>query len=292
MTRTLRRWALAFLVPATLVYVLTVIYPAVRVIQYGFFNWQTGGPLKWAGLSNYAAMFHDPVFVGSVEHTAELLAGAMVIQIPLGFLFALLIFKRYPGHRLYRTVYFIPVVLSTVVIGELWTEVYATPYGLLNAVIRLLHLGNGAQSWLGDPKTALWSVIVVVGWQYVGLYVLIFLSAMQAIPRALFEAAALDGAVGWAQTRRLTIPVLLDTFKLASILLVTGSVQYFNLIWVMTQGGPANASQVIASYMFIQAFTNNQLGYASAVATFMLLSSLVLAIALQRLFRRAPLELA
>ncbi len=292
MTRTLRRWALAFLVPATLVYVLTVIYPAVRVIQYGFFNWQTGGPLKWAGLSNYTAMFHDPVFVGSVEHTAELLAGAMVIQIPLGFLFALLIFKRYPGHRLYRTVYFIPVVLSTVVIGELWTEVYATPYGLLNAVIRLLHLGNGAQSWLGDPKTALWSVIVVVGWQYVGLYVLIFLSAMQAIPRALFEAAALDGAVGWAQTRRLTIPVLLDTFKLAFILLVAGSVQYFNLVWVMTEGGPANASQVIASYMFIQAFTNNQLGYASAVATFMLLSSLVLAIALQRLFRRAPLELA
>jgi raffinose/stachyose/melibiose transport system permease protein len=288
----LRRWALAFLVPATLVYVLTVIYPAVRVIQYGFFNWQTGGPLKWAGLSNYTAMFHDPVFVGSVEHTAELLAGAMVIQIPLGFLFALLIFKRYPGHRLYRTVYFIPVVLSTVVIGELWTEVYATPYGLLNAVIRLLHLGNGAQSWLGDPKTALWSVIVVVGWQYVGLYVLIFLSAMQAIPRALFEAAALDGAVGWAQTRRLTIPVLLDTFKLAFILLVAGSVQYFNLVWVMTEGGPANASQVIASYMFIQAFTNNQLGYASAVATFMLLSSLVLAIALQRLFRRAPLELA
>lgn len=292
MTRTLRRWALAFLVPATLVYVLTVIYPALRVIQYGFFNWQTGGPLKWAGLSNYTAMFHDPVFVGSVEHTAELLVGAMVIQIPLGFLFALLIFKRYPGHGLYRTVYFIPVVLSTVVIGELWTEVYATPYGLLNGVIRLLHLGNGAQSWLGNPKTALWSVIVVVGWQYVGLYVLIFLSAMQAIPRALFEAAALDGAVGWAQTRRLTIPVLLDTFKLAFILLVTGSVQYFNLIWVMTQGGPANASQVIASYMFIQAFTNNQLGYASAVATFMLLSSLVLAIALQRLFRRAPLELA
>jgi len=291
MHKSLRRWALLFLIPGGLVYVLTVIYPAIKVIQDGFYNWQTGLSQKWSGLANYVTMFHSSVFLGSLVHTMELLLGALVIQIPLGFMFALLIFKRYPGHRIYQTIYFIPVILSTVVIGVLWTEIYQAPYGLLDGLIRLLGLGAGKEAWLGQTNTALWSVIVVVGWQYVGLYTLIFLSALQAIPKTLFEAAELDGAVGWGQTRRITMPILMDTFKLALILLVTGSVQYFNLIWVMTEGGPANATSVLASYMFQSAFTDNQLGYASAIATFMLLLSLGLAIGLQRVFRRSALEL-
>ena len=292
MRRSMRRWSVAFLAPGIVLFCLIVIYPVLRMLQYGFTNWTGVGPLTWVGFANYINMWQDPIFVGSLIHTFLLMVGALVIQIPLGFLLAMTLSRRLAGYRFFRTVYFIPVVLSTVVIAQLWTQVYQPQFGIINALLRGVGLGSLARPWLGDAQTALWSVIAVVGWEYVGLYMVIFLSALQRIPVSLTEAAALDGAVGWSQTRHLTLPLLLDTFKLSIILVVTGSVQYFNLIYLMTEGGPANSTSVLASYMFLHAFQENQFGYASAVAGFMLVVSLVLAIGLQFVFRREPIELA
>lgn len=290
MTGTLRRWSLLFLLPGLALYLTVVIVPSISVVDYGFFDWSAGQRGRPAGLDNYVEMFTDPELWAALWHTFVLLVGAMAIQLPLGFLFAVLIHKRYPGSGFFQAVFFIPVVLSTVVIGVLWTQVYQAQYGLLNAALDALGLAGLTHAWLGETGTALMSVVVVVGWQYVGLYMLIFLSAMQAIPRSIYEAGELDGAVGWRQTLTLTVPMLLDTVKLSVILVVTGSVQYFNLIWAMTKGGPANSSSVLASYMYVKAFQDNRLGFAAAVATFMLLLNLLLAVGLQRLFRRDPLE--
>ncbi|WP_433258378.1 carbohydrate ABC transporter permease [Streptosporangium sp. CA-135522] len=291
MTGSLRRWSALFLVPALALYLFVVIVPSISVVNFGFFDWSAGLAARPAGLANYREMFTDPAFIDALWHTFLLLIGAMVVQIPLGFLFALLIHRRYPGSGFFQAVYFIPVVLSTVVIGVLWSQVYQPQHGLLNAALEWLGLDGWTHAWLGETGTALMSVVVVVGWQYVGLYMLIFLAAMQAIPKPIYEAGELDGAVGWRRTVSLTIPMLFDTVKLSVILVVTGSVQYFNLIWAMTKGGPANSSSVLASYMYVKAFQDNRLGFASAVATFMLLLNLVLALGLQRAFRRTPLEL-
>ncbi|MFI6600507.1 carbohydrate ABC transporter permease [Nonomuraea sp. NPDC050536] len=290
MTGSLRRWAVAFLLPGAALYLLVVIVPTFSVVNYGFFDWSAGEPARWVGLANYREMFADPQLISALWHTFALLVGAMAIQIPLGFLFAVLIHKRYPGGGFFQAVYFIPVVLSTVVIGVLWTQVYQPQYGLLNSVLDGMGLSGLTHAWLGETGTALASVIVVVGWQYVGLYMLIFLAALQSIPKSIYEAGELDGATGWRQTVWLTIPMLLDTVKMSVILVVTGAVQYFNLIWAMTKGGPAGSSSVLASYMYTKAFQDNRLGFAAAVATLMLVINLVLALGLQRLFRRRPLE--
>lgn len=291
MTRTLRRWSLAFLVPGLALYVYVVIMPSIQVVNNGFYDWRPGQVPTLVGFANYVEMFADKAFIDALFHTFVLLIGSMIVALPLGFLFALLIQRKPWGHGVFQTVYFIPMVLSSAVIAVLWAQVYATQFGLLNTTLRFLGLEQLTRSWLGETDTALYAVVAVVGWQYVGLYMLIFLSAMQRIPPSIYEAGALDGATGLVQVRRLTIPMLFDTVKLSVILAVTGAVQYFNLILAMTAGGPANSSSVLASYMFNKAFQESRLGYAAAVATIMLVLNLVLALGLQRLFRREPLEL-
>lgn len=290
MTRNLRLWSLGFLVPATALYLLIVIVPSIRVVNDGFFDWQVGQTPEFVGLGNYRDLLDDSAFISSAWHTLALLVGALVIQIPLGFLFALLIHRGSRGAGFFQTVFFIPMVLSSVVIAVLWTQVYQGDFGLLNTVLRAMGLDSLTRSWLGDTDTSLGAVIVVVGWQYVGLYMLIFLAAMQRIPRSIYEAGWLDGASGWGEVRRLTIPMLSDSVKLSVILVVTGSVQYFNLIWAMTMGGPAGSSSVLASFMYERAFLEGRLGYASSVATVMLVLNLLLAVGLQRVFRRDPIE--
>ena len=291
MIRTLRRWSIAFLIPGLALYLYIVILPSLQVMNSSLYNWQAGQTAVFTGLNNFTQLVADQTFIAAAWHTLALLLGAMIIQVPLGFLFAVLIHRRLPGAAFFQTVFFIPMVLSSVVIAVLWTQVYQTRFGLLNVFLRSIGLGDWTNSWLGDPKTALWAIIVVIGWQFVGLYMLLFLAALQRIPTSIYEAGSLDGAQGFSQLWHLTIPMTFDTFKLAIVLVVTGSVQYFNLIWAMTLGGPANASSVLASYMYIRAFQESRLGYAAAVATVMLLLNLLLAVGLQRLFRRDPLEL-
>lgn len=291
MQKNLRRWGLFFLVPGTLLYIFIVIYPVMMMFKYSLMDWQGGDSSEFIGFKNYGKLWQDPVFLQSILHTFLLMIGALLIQIPLGFLIALALYRRPFGYRFFRSVYFIPIVLSTVIIGTLWTQIYDPQNGLLNMTLNGVGLHALTQPWLGNMRTALWSIIAVVGWQYVGLYMVIFLAALQAIPPSLFEAAAIDGAQGWKREISITIPLLLDTFKLSIILVVTGSVQFFNLIWLMTQGGPANATSVMASYMFLHAFNYNELGYASAAAGVMLFISLLLAVILQRIFRHEVIEL-
>lgn len=291
MTRNLRRWSLVFLIPGLALYLYVVIVPSAQVVNYGFYEWSPGQASTFVGLGNYVAMFQDQAFLDALGHTFALLIGALIIQIPLGFFFAVLLQRSLWGRGFFQTVYFIPVILSSAVIAVLWRQVYANDFGLLNTILRAVGLDSLTRAWLGDTETALNAVVVVVGWQYVGLYMLIFLSAMQRIPPIIYEAGALDGATGWKQLRHLTMPMLFDTFKLSLILVATGAVQYFNLILAMTAGGPANSSSVLASYMFEKAFDESRLGFASAVATVMLVLNLIIAVGLQRAFRREPLEL-
>lgn len=291
MNRNLRVWSLLFLLPGLALFIYIVVLPTIQVVNSSLYDWSPGQEGTFVWFRNFSQMFADPSFRESLLHTLVLLVGAMVIQIPLGFFFAYLIFKRYVGSGFFQTVFFIPMVLSSVVIALLWTQVYNLDFGLFNTLLRGVGLGDLARPWLGDPSTSLISVVMVVGWQYVGLYMLIFLAALQRIPNSIFEAAELDGARGTRQFRSIVTPLVFDTLKLSVILVVTGSVQYFNLIWAMTQGGPANSSSVLASYMFIKGLQESRLGYAGAVATVMLVLNLVLAIGLQRMFRREPLEL-
>ncbi len=291
MRKSLLRWSLLFLVPGTLLYILVIIYPVVTMFKYSLTNWQGGDTSDFIGIKNYLKLWYDPVFLQSIAHTFLLMLGALIIQIPLGFLLAIILYRRPFGYRIFRSVYFIPLVLSTVIIGTLWLQIYEPQHGLLNTLLDGLGLHALTQPWLGNVHTSLASIIVVVGWQYVGLYMVIFLSALQTIPPTLFEAASIDGAKGWMREIYITVPLLLDTFKLSVILVVTGSVQYFNLIWLMTAGGPANSTSVMASYMFLHAFQSSEFGYASAAAGVMLILSLFLALVLQRVFKREVIEL-
>lgn len=292
MTRTLRAWGLAFLVPGLALYLFIVIWPSIQVVNNSLFAWTPGLPADFVGLGNFVRIFSDPVFMKAIGHTFVLLAGALIIQIPIGLLIALILHRRGPRTRdILQTAFFIPMILSSAVIAVLFIQVYAPQFGLLNTILRAVGLESLAKPWLGDPSTALLAVVAVIGWQFVGLYMLIFMAALRRIPPAIYEAGELDGAVGFHRLRHITLPLIFDSVKLSVMLVITGAVQYFNLIWAMTKGGPANESNVLASYMFVKSFQDSQPGYGAAVAAVMLAINLVLAIALQAAFKRDPIEL-
>ncbi|WP_277680230.1 carbohydrate ABC transporter permease, partial [Gracilibacillus dipsosauri] len=189
---------------------------------------------------------------------------------------ALLLNRKIKGLKLFRTIGFLPVVLSTVVISITWSLIYNSENGLINELLRTIGLDFLAQNWLGDSKWSMIAVLVTVIWQFVGLYLIIFLAALQNVPEEVLEAARIDGASEWKTTWSITIPMIWDTIIVAVILCISGSLKTFDLIYVMTNGGPAHSTDVMALYMFNETFNQLQYGYGSAVSVIIFFFSLIL----------------
>ncbi len=264
------------ILPAFIIYVVFAIFPILQSFYYSLMNWNGFNEMTFVGLSNFKKLFADPLFWNSVKNNIYVVLASVLGQVPIALFFALLLNRKIRGAKIFRTIGFLPVVLSTVVISLTWSLIYNSRNGLINEVLQSIGLDSLAQNWLGDTKWTMAAVLVVVIWQFVGLYLIIFLAALQNVPTEILEAAKIDGASEWKTTWKITIPMIWDTILVAIILCISGSLKTFDLIYVMTNGGPAHSTDVMALYMFNETFTKLQYGYGSAVSVFIFFFSLIL----------------
>ncbi|WP_438496235.1 carbohydrate ABC transporter permease [Paenibacillus sp. IHBB 3054] len=265
---------IALYVLPSLLLIMGIIYiPIVLTGYYGLNQWDGIGKMVFIGLDNYKELVRDNAFWQSALHSLllALFSGISLI----GYLgIALVLSGKIKGANLLRKIYLIPMLLSSVAIAQLWMKIYHPTNGVLNSLLTSLGVDN-PPSWLAEPFIVLIALFIPIIWQYAGFYILIYYAALKNIPESLMEAARIDGANPWQIATRIKLPLISEVIKVTVVLSVVGSLKYFDLIYVMTDGGPNGASEVMASYMYHKAFRSFDFGYGSAVGFFLLLICLV-----------------
>jgi raffinose/stachyose/melibiose transport system permease protein len=291
-TRSRRKWTsiALFLAPALAIYLLLVIAPIFQAVYYSGFKWTGLGPLdEFVGLQNFRTAFQDTVFTGALKHNGIFIALSLAIQLPFALAIAMILHQRLRGRALLRLLFFMPFVLSEVVTAVVFT-LMLQPHGLVDQSLDKAGLDFLIKEWLADPGIVLYTVFVAISWKYFGFHMVLYLAGLQQIPRELEEAAAIDGATPLQTFRYVTFPLLGPTIRISVFLSIIGAIQLFDLVWVMTGGGPVDASNTMAVYMINHGFKRFQFGYASAVAVIMLVISLVIALTYQRFVLRRDME--
>jgi len=266
------------LFPSLIIFVVLVIIPIVKSFYYGFFEWNGLSQPIFVGLENFKDVLSDKVFWKSFLNNIMVVLASVFGQIPLGLVIAILINKKLKSSSFFRTVFFIPMILSTVVVGLLWSTILNVQVGILNQLLEFIGLDSLAKNWLGDPKYAMLTICLVIIWQFVGLYMIIFLAALQNIPEEIFEAADIDGATEAQKLFKVTIPMLWENIMSAVVLCIAGGMRTFDLVFVMTKGGPAHATELMATYMYNKTFEVYKYGYGSAVSLLIFIISFSLII--------------
>jgi len=271
-----------FLLPAGLIFTVFLIFPIVQAAYFSLFKWNgLGPPENFIGLENYLRLFQDKVFRGALLHNLLIIFLSLGVQLPISLGLALLVWRKLPGRVFFRTVFFLPYVLSEVITGIIWLFIYHPEFGLVTTLFKSL-LPGLTTSWLGDPRTALNAIFVVLCWKYFGFYLILYLAGLQQIPAELEEAARIDGASDAQVLRYVILPLLGSILRLTIYLSILGSLQIFVLVWVMTQGGPVQSSNTMATYLFKFGFQRFALGYGSTVAVVLFLIGLGFSAAYQR----------
>ena len=277
-----------FLAPAFALFLVFLVYPIFRSLYYSLFNWNGLGPaVDFVGLDNFRQIVTDKIFLTAVGNGILIVVLSLAIQLPFSLGLSIMVGRDLPGRAFFRTIFFMPYVLSEVITAIIWMGLFSPDpsQGLINALLILIP-GVQPQTFLSDPNQVMACVFVVLTWKYFGLHMLLYMAGLQSIPREIEEAALIDGANTWQMIRNITIPLLSGTIRTTVYLSVLGSLTQFNLVWIMTKGGPVNASEVMATYMYRFGFVRFQLGYGSAVALVMLLICLAFSIAFLRLARQ------
>lgn len=277
-----------FMLPATAVFVFIVIVPIFRSGYYSMLDWDGIGKGEFTGLENYFKLLvqNKSGFYQAIWNSILLAFLSVFIQLPLAFLFARILASGVKGEGFFRTVYFIPVIVSTVVIGQMWRKIYNPQYGLLNVFLDKMGLEVLQQEWLGNPELALGAVFIPLLWQYVGYHILLFYAAIKTIPKELIEAARIDGASHSRITLSIVIPYIVPIIEICVILAVIGSLKTFDLIYILTGGGPLHATEVPTTIMFNTIFHRVEYGYGSSMAMFIIAECLVLTVVIKRIFGR------
>jgi raffinose/stachyose/melibiose transport system permease protein len=278
-----------FLLPALVLFLLLVVAPMLVAVYSSVFKWNGFGglPTNFIGLDNFTRLFKSDIFAQDMGHLVVLVLLSVVIQLPFSLAIAMLLNQRVRGRALYRVVFFAPYVLSEVIAGVLFSLILAPDAGMAN---RLLSVFGMDSDWLADPATVMPSLFLVMTWKYFGFHMMIYLAGRQNIPNELIEAAQIDGATGWKTFRHITLPLLGPTIRISVFLSVIYTIQLFDLIWILTGGGPSHSSETMAVTMMDWGFKRSQVGYASAISVVMFVLSLVFALVYQRFVMRRDLE--
>jgi raffinose/stachyose/melibiose transport system permease protein len=281
---------LLFLLPALCLYAVFVLFPIVQAMRFSFFDWNGLQPLNdFVGLDNYERALTDPIFQGAVGHNVFVVVLSLLLQIPFALGLALLLSRRFKGRTLMRLIFFAPYVIAEVITGVIWT-LMLQPNGLADGLLTAVGLGELYSPWLADPDTVMATMFVIISWKYFGFHMILLLAGLQQIPAELEEAAQIDGASRGQTIRYVILPLLGPTLRVSVFLSMIGALQLFDLIWVTTGGGPVNASNTMATYMFDWGFERHQLGYGSAVAVILFVLALVVGLAYQRWVLRRDIE--
>jgi len=274
--------------PAVIVFLAFVIFPVVMAAYYGFFRWAGyGPPTDFVGLQNYVVILTDPAFLAALGHNAFIVVASIVIQGPIAILLALLLNRKMKGQSIIRVLIFVPYVISEVVVGTGWSLMLATN-GALNGFLHNVGLGSWAHDWLSDPNIAIWTLMGILTWKYVGFAVILFLAGLQGIPEELYEAAALDGASFWQIQRRITLPLLGPTLRIWAFLSIIGALQLFDLVYIIWGQYVASTAgtSTMATYMVANGRNAGNYGYGNAVAVVIFLISMIVALIYQRFVLR------
>jgi len=250
--------------------------PIIQTVYLSFFSWNgiLQVPKKFIGWNNYIRLFNDKIFWISVRNVLIFLLQGIVIQGPVSFILALFISQKIKCIRYFKFTYFLPVVIPLTAIAIMWKFILNPNWGLINTLIRLV-FPDFDVDFLGNPDIAMYSVVLVSAWVYVGLNMIIFSANLTAIPADIFESATIDGATGIKKIFYITLPLMMESIKIYIILMIVGSLKTFDLVFVMTRGGPNNATQVPAVFMYLQTFSYSKFGYGATIATFILVTGLI-----------------
>ena len=278
--------------PALIVFLAFVIFPVVMAAYYGFFRWQGYGPATdFVGFQNYITIFQDPTFIDAVRHNGIIVVLSLVLQGPAAILLALLLNRKMRGQSIIRVLIFVPYVISEVVVGTGWSLMLQTN-GALNGMLEKLGLGFLQADWLSNPDIAMWTLMLIITWKYIGFAVILFLAGLQGIPEELTEAAQFDGASFWQIQRQITLPLLGPTIRIWAFLSIIGSLQLFDLVYIIWGQYIASTAgtSTMATYMVANGRTSGNFGYGNAVAVVLFLISLAVALIYQRFVLRRDTE--
>ena len=279
-----------FVLPALVLYAVFVMLPVLQAMQYSLYKWNGLEPLTdFVGLNNYLIAFRNEVFRTSVGNNVLILVLSLAIQIPFSLALAVLLNRRFRGRAILRLLFFLPYVLSEAVTGIVFT-LMLQPDSVVDSALAAVGLEGLTQDWLGDSTLVMITLFVLISWKYFGFHMIIMLAGLQGIPRELEEAALIDGADRRQSFRYVTLPLLGPTIRVSVFLSMIGALQLFEMVWVMTAGGPIDASSTMAIAMFKAGFRSNQFGYGSALAVILFLFALVVALLYQRFVLRRDTE--
>ncbi|MBP1566380.1 MAG: sugar ABC transporter permease [Oscillospiraceae bacterium] len=273
-----------FIFPAAVLFIGIIIVPIIMSAIYSFHDWDGITDMKFIGVKNYIELFtsESAGFPKTILNALLLAILSVFIQLPISLALALRISRGIKGERFFMTVFFIPVLISTVVIGQLWLKIYNPRYGILNVALETLGLDSWCHTWLGEQETALMAVFMPTLWQYVGYHMLLMYAGVKSVSPDVIEAAKIDGANGWQVSTRIIIPLLKPVIKICVIFAVTGSLKAFDMIYVLTGGGPDHASEVPSTLMVSMIFGQSRYGFGSAIAVSIIFLCFFFAIVIKR----------
>lgn len=276
-----------FILPALLLFLAILVAPIFASGFYSLFDWNGFGKKTFIGLENYRELFtsNSIGFMKALGNSLLLALLSVGVQLPLSLGLALLLGKGRKGERAFLSIYFIPVLISTVVIGQLWLKIYNPSYGILNVVLRAVGLESWAKIWLGDVKTALGASFVPILWQYVGYHMLLMYAGIKSVPTEYREAAMIDGATEGQINRYIVLPYIKPILKISTIFAVTGSLKSFDLIYVLTNGGPLHATEVPSTLMISMLFLRNRYGMGSTIAFLLIILCFAFALIIGLIFK-------
>lgn len=282
-----KRMILLLVLPGLLLFVGVVYFPVFMSGYYGLTDWHGYGVPHLIGLKNYVdVLFNDAAFWRSLGHALLLAAATIVLQHPFAIFTAILLTHcTTRWEKLFRTILFIPTVISVVVTAKMWAAVFA-PQGLLNKLLDALGLATWKLDWLGDPHVSIWVIIVVIMWQGYGYALLLYYAGLQGIPRDVHEAAQLDGADSWRLYTRVVVPMLAPVMRVAIVVAIIACLKQMETVFLMTNGGPGDATQFLGNYLYTKAFTASLYGYGNAISVIFVAICLVVTLVLNRALQR------
>ncbi|PKP58245.1 sugar ABC transporter permease [Candidatus Atribacteria bacterium HGW-Atribacteria-1] len=274
--------AYLFILPTLLIFSIFILYSIGGSFFVSLHKWDGLRPMKYIGLSNYFKLFYDPLFLNSVKNTLIWIVLFTSLSVILGLLIAVLLETAGRGTIVFKSIIFLPMAISAVAGGILWSFMYDPDFGAVNAFLKWIGLDFLTRAWLGDSHTALYAVIIAYVWMWTGFCMIVFSAGLKGIPPELLEVAKIDGANSWQQFWHVVLPLLKGSLGVAIIMTVTSGLKAFDLIYTMTSGGPFRSSEVVAYFMYIESFYHYKMGYGAAIAIGLFIIVFIVAVPLVR----------
>src|SRR5699024_4105092 len=280
-----------FLIPGLLLYITFFIIPTLGAFFYSITDWDgTGTDFNFVGLQNYIDLSNDTVFLKSLGNNLKFLLSVVVFQTLFSLIFALILIKNTKTNIFFRALFFFPTILSSISVAFIWSFIYAPDIGLLNPFLEGVGLERLTQSWVGNPKIAIYSLSLVQFWFHTGQVMIIFIAGLQNVPKELYEAAIVDGASRWQKFKSITWPLIAPSTTMVVGYTIIQSFKAFDLVFAMTRGGPAFSTEILVTLIYNSAFSNYQFGYASAASVILMIIVALITLIQFRLINRNQLD--